>query len=158
MPSGDGKTYKERFMQSFKIEASTGCWLWIKGITGHGYGGFYFEGREVPAHRAALFFFKNVPIAAGSTKLVADHLCRNRTCVNPEHLEMATQRENVRRGLNFGLKTHCKHGHLYEGSNVGINGKGHRYCKPCSRIRTDACIRKKKQLAGKQEADMAEGE
>lgn len=83
---------------SYEVDAS-GCWLWLGAINSDGYGRMRDPrtsyGRMMQAHR---FFYEQVrsPIPEG---LQLDHLCRVRRCVNPEHLEPVTSRENVRRGL-----------------------------------------------------------
>lgn len=74
-----------------------GCWIWTASRGGHGYGYGQFgiaSGKMVPAHRWSYEHFVG-PIPDG---LVVDHLCRRIECVNPEHLEAVTQRENLRRG------------------------------------------------------------
>ena len=58
-----------------------------------------------------------------------DHLCRERACCNPAHLEPVTQAENIRRGE--AVKTHCPQGHPYEGDNLYIDSRGKRRCKTC---------------------------
>lgn len=119
-------------------EPNSGCWLWIGKMT-HGYGKATIAMREVPAHRFSYELFRG-PIPAG---LVLDHLCRVPLCVNPDHLEPVTNRENVRRGISAELNrhqyigiTHCPDGHPYSGDNLYINPKGARNCRTCMRRRT----------------------
>jgi len=78
-----------------EIDRESGCWLWLGKINaGTGYGQKQFDGRTVLAHRWVLQWFKGwIPAEA-----VVDHLCRNRRCVNPDHLEVTTHTENCRRG------------------------------------------------------------
>jgi hypothetical protein len=74
----------------------SGCWEWqgVRGTTG--YGGFHMGRRTWLAHRAAYVLFVG-PIPAMMT---IDHLCVNRACVNPAHLEPVSQRENLVRGIS----------------------------------------------------------
>lgn len=98
------------------------------GVQGYGHiseGGR--RGRILLAHRVA-WEIENGPIPEG---LQVDHLCRNRKCVNPAHLEIVTQRENGRRGLKGELRTHCKHGHEYTAKSTYVNKYGHRNCRIC---------------------------
>lgn len=85
-----------------------------------------------PAHRISYEHFTG-PIPAG---LHLDHLCRNRACVNPEHCEPVTCRENVRRGEGIAAKhmakTHCIQGHELSVSNLYRTRKGHRVCRTCA--------------------------
>lgn len=115
-------------------EGVNGCWLWTGARTG-GYGVFGFDGGTVVAHRAA-FYLCVGPIDQG---LELDHLCRVRRCVNPEHLEPVTRRENLRRSplalpAKNALKTECKHGHAFTEENTYI-GKNGRNCRKCHAIR-----------------------
>lgn len=129
---------EERFEQ-FIRDGANGCIEWTGGLNGVGYGQFY-AGRttlaqtgKTYAHRWAFERAKG-PIPEG---MFLDHLCRNRRCVNPEHLEVVTPRENVLRGIApaalHAKKTHCPAGHPYSGENVRVTN-GSRFCRECSRI------------------------
>ena len=116
-----------------KGENDTDCWEWDGSHHPiEGYGSFRTSKYHWQAHRVA-YALKN-----GDPKgdLVIDHLCRNRGCVNPAHLECVTERENILRGIGAAaknaVKTHCSKGHKLEGENCKINGKGHRQCVICS--------------------------
>lgn len=96
-----------------------------------GYGMFRFEGRMQVAHRVSWKLLVG-PIATG---IQLDHLCRNRKCVNPDHLEPVTQRENIHRSPLKGSETHCRNGHEY--AVVGVymrRDRNTRMCRECRRV------------------------
>ena len=127
-------TVFERIEQKFIPEPNSGCWLWIGSVSTGGYGLIGLNKKVRPAHRI-LYEQKFGPIPVG---LEIDHLCRTRCCVNPDHLEAVTRRENIMRGLGPSARqakqTHCKNGHPLAGENLVIN-KGKygpmRQCKTC---------------------------
>jgi HNH endonuclease len=116
------------------IEKTDGCWLWKGHRLAGGYGQVSMNDKMKLAHRVVYEAFRG-PIPEG---LQLDHLCRNRGCVNPDHLEPVTQRVNTLRGLTLpaenSAKTHCKHGHPLSGDNLYVwNGSRGRIraCRTC---------------------------
>lgn len=127
----------DRFAEKIAL-ADSGCIEWIAGLTAAGYGSLCLspdEGsRHVLAHRWS-YEHHIGPIPEG---LSIDHLCRNTVCVNPEHLEPVTQKENVLRGTSWtarnAKKTSCPKGHPLQGANLYRNpNSGHRKCRTCQR-------------------------
>ncbi len=119
----------EKFLPKIKV-VDNGCWEWQGCEVGRGYGGF----NGTYAHRFSYELFNNTIIPAG---LTIDHLCRNRKCVNPDHLEAVSLKENILRGTcppaKNALKTHCPRGHPYDEVNTYINPKGWRICNICKK-------------------------
>lgn len=115
----------ERFWNKTRVDPMTGCWIWIAATNKDGYGVFQLAtgtsgGRQVRAHRYSY------TVLIGPINHTIDHLCRNRSCVNPndDHMEDVTSSENTRRGENYYRnQTHCKNGHRKRGTGLR--------CLPC---------------------------
>lgn len=122
----------ERFWAKVQI-APSGCWNWLAAKS-KGYGKFWCHGWLQRAHRVA--FQHWVGRIPGALQL--DHLCRNRDCVNPTHMEIVSNRENVLRGIGHtaknARKTHCLRGHEFTAENTYRRG-AMRNCRACSRQR-----------------------
>ena len=121
----------QRFNQRYIPVTESGCWLWTYGCTNDGYGALYVDGKQTYAHRFSYELHRG-HIPAG---LTIDHLCRVRCCVNPEHLEVVTNKENVLRGesplANNARKTHCNNGHLFSEDNIYRTRLG-KNCRLCT--------------------------
>lgn len=121
------------------VNSETGCWDCRIG-TSDGYGRFRFNGRMTMAHRVAYEAYCG-PIPDG---FQIDHLCRNRRCINPAHLEVVTQQENIRRGIARCAKiTHCPDGHPYSDDNTYRDKNGKRHCRQCNRAQAAAYRQRK---------------
>lgn len=128
----------KRFIKYLKITDSN-CWEWQGAIDKDGYG-FYTLNKLMSAHRASYIMFVG-KISKGKQ---IDHLCRNRSCVNPDHLEQVSPRENTLRSpiapaaIN-SRKTHCYKGHEFRDENLYIvKTTGERRCRTCTNLNKKA--------------------
>lgn len=123
----------ERLLEKVRHDAN-GCWTWTGNTHASGYPKIKVDGRQTQAHRASYVAHVG-PIPAG---LQLDHLCRNRSCVNPAHLEAVTARENTMRAdgptaVN-ARRMCCIHGHPLSGDNLivrFVSGRRRRDCQIC---------------------------
>jgi len=133
------QTIIEKFNARISPEPMSGCWLWTGLINSSGYGWIKINdikkygkhGTYKLAHRISYELFKGV-IPEG---LEIDHLCRVRSCVNPDHLEAVTHVENCYRTPR---KSHCKQGHPLDEKNTllaNYHGWNIRRCKTCLKLR-----------------------
>lgn len=123
----------DRFFEKVKITSH--CWIWNASKNEDGYGLFRFNGKVRRAHQFSYKLYK------GKLKdgCEIDHICKNRSCVNPYHMEGVTHKENTLRGNTVGgvyaRRTHCKSGHPFTGENVYSRGPGlGRGCRACNKI------------------------
>ena len=127
----------ERFEEKFKRTSE--CWPWLASLDAHGYGRFSVriasgKSRMFLAHRVSYETFVGpIPV-----ELDLDHLCRVRSCINPDHLEPVTRSVNLSRSPLMARgqdKTHCPKGHPYDELNTRVSKSGARNCRECARAR-----------------------
>jgi hypothetical protein len=125
---------EERFWDKVN-KRKNGCWEWAGAINKYGYGSF--RGHNSKDTKSHIFSYE-LHKGEISTGLQLDHLCRNRSCCNPEHLEAVTVQENQNRGVPFrAARTHCVNGHPLTDDNIIITnknkypGKKYKICKTC---------------------------
>jgi hypothetical protein len=130
---GNIRAFKERasehrFWVKLPERPESGCWFWSGYLDKDGYG-IYGTGSKygtTRAHRIAYTFLVG-PIPEG---LTLDHLCRNRSCCNPAHLEPVTTQVNTHRCMRT-QRDCCVNGHPYTEENIRIDSRGHRVCREC---------------------------
>lgn len=122
------------FISKIAEDKETGCWNWTAYVAPNGYGQFCAGGKLAYAHRyIAEYLNRNIP-----RTLDVDHVCRNRACCNPAHLEIVTRKTNLLRGETIpafkASQTHCSRGHLLAGANVYQTPSTRtRQCRTCRR-------------------------
>jgi len=131
-PKGWERSLEEKILRYVSPEPNTGCWLWIGGRDTDDYGVIWHDRTTHRAHRVIYESVRGL-IPDG---LQLDHLCRTTCCVNPDHMEPVTCRENLLRGktiaASLSSQTHCKRGHEFSSGNTR-NYRGSRVCRECER-------------------------
>lgn len=126
-----GKSISMAFEDKYRV-TDAGCWEWTAFRVPAGYGQIKWRGRTRVAH-CVVYETLVGPVPDG---LELDHVCKNRACVNPAHLEPVTHAENMRRGA-YANKTHCKSGHAFTPDNTYTHPtRGTRDCLTCRRKAT----------------------
>ena len=127
---------KKRFLE--KVRKTKSCWIWTAYTNRLGYGSFRLNQKMLLAHRVSYeLFVGKIP-----NKLTLDHLCKQPSCVNPNHLEAVSSRVNILRGNTLAAanlkKTHCKRGHGFTKSNTYLelkkSGRKARRCIQCNNL------------------------
>lgn len=125
---------KEKILKNIRLNEN-GCWLWVGKLNKNGYSTLSHMDQTVSGHRLSFETFRyKIP-----KNKVIDHICRVTACVNPEHLDAVSIKDNNRRAKNLNReKTHCKRGHEYTNENTYVehNNKGHtsRQCRKCNAL------------------------
>lgn len=133
-----------RFESKYTPVTESGCWLWIGSVSSSGYGGFRYNKKMVSAHRAS-WMLHNGEISAD---MLVCHKCDTPLCVNPDHLFLGTQKDNMQdkleksRDYNGSDKRYyrrCKRGHEFTPENTIRNGvnTGKRTCRICIKLRRE---------------------
>lgn len=116
-------------------EPPSGCWLWLGNTTRNGYGQISMGGRKTQRMHMTHRLVWELLVGEIPTGLELDHLCRQRSCCNPAHLEPVTRRENLVRGKTIIAdavgRTHCIHGHEFTPENTYLDRRGKRGCREC---------------------------
>lgn len=117
-------TFKQRMWRRSR------CWInTTHAVDRTGYGAVKVDGRKISTHRAAY----TVLVGPIPPKHDLDHLCGERNCYNPDHLEPVTRKQHGARNHN-AKKTECPRGHAYSSENTYVDPRGYRNCRACARL------------------------
>ena len=129
-----------RLFNKIVIDKKNGCWNWTGTKDPGGYGGIMLKGKRESIHRVVYaWLIQSIPRNKGKNIPQLDHLCKNRACCNPLHLELVSFKENILRGVSpsalHARKIYCKNGHRLPNKYtlVNKNGKRERICLTCRR-------------------------
>lgn len=127
---------QEFFLENSIPVPESGCWLWTRGTSSNGYGYWKVNGKSMVVHRLAYAAFRG-PIP---DEIQTCHKCDVRSCINPDHIFLGTQKDNIQdcvaKNRQWQVrKTHCQRGHAYTDENTRpMAGRPGRLCKTCVRI------------------------
>ncbi len=135
------KSEAKRIFPYISIDKKTQCWNWTRQLY-EGYGRIYFRGRPWSVHRVLyLWKFHELPEYDFSGKFVLDHICGNRACCNPDHLQVVSNKENVLKGIGPTAKNArkevCKRGH-----ELSPRKGGGRQCLTCKRSEHSKAVKR----------------
>jgi len=135
MPGNEAGLSLEDRLWKRVSKSEDGCWNWTGHVSGGGYGRIRNGGKREQAHRVSFALAGN-KIPEG---LVVDHICNNRRCVRPDHLQAITQRDNILRSdsppARQSKQVACLNGHPLDGDNLFMRRNGKRECRVCIRAR-----------------------
>lgn len=149
----------KRFYRNIEIQENT-CWKWLGPKDCQGYGRWRVNGIYCQVHRWSYEYFNFTIIPSD---LVCHHICYNKSCVNPTHLEPRTNLENIHDKdsksltLKNKLKTHCKYGHEFTEKNTYISIRGGRSCKECHKLNQRIITNYKGNLPNKERTHCPKG-
>jgi len=131
----DAETIRHIFTK-IKFGGVNQCWQWVGNKNKRGYGRFRYKGPKILIHRLIYAWLVGpIPIGIDKDIKILDHICNNKSCVNPDHLCLTTHKINVLRGngpsAREARQTHCKRGHLLPTKK---NNQGKRFCQICNSI------------------------
>lgn len=155
-----GISLLDRFEAKYIPEPNSGCWIWTGAPqrTRGRYGSFNYFGKPTPAHRVSWLLYRGeIPLG-----LYVLHRCDNGFCVNPDHLFLGTQQDNMDDMTKKGrwnsyagiekaaqvrkARTHCKRGHELTGDNLIVQPDGHRNCRACQQFHSRRSYEQRKEL------------
>lgn len=132
------KLLAHRLLSKIRPDLQTGCWVWQGAPNPKGYGVLWVNRRNQMAHRVVYEFYKGM-IPSG---MQLDHLCRNRICANPWHLDPVTSQVNLLRGETIAAlragQTACIWGHPFDVENTypcAVRGHTYRACRRCKTVK-----------------------